>query len=46
MQRSTVYVVTKLLDIYGGLTPVLRFCVPLIVTWWRDQLSRQNNRTV
>ncbi|CAF3730830.1 unnamed protein product [Rotaria sp. Silwood1] len=45
-QRNILYVVTKVLGIYGGLTTVLRFCVPLIVAWWRNQLSRQNNRTI
>ncbi|CAF0944231.1 unnamed protein product [Rotaria sordida] len=42
-QRNILYVITKLLGIYGGLTAVLRVCIPLIVTKWRNQFIRQRS---
>jgi hypothetical protein len=34
-RNNVLYVITKLLGLYGGLTAALRLCVPLIVGWWR-----------
>jgi hypothetical protein len=36
-RKNPLYVITKLLGLYGGLTAALRFCVPLIVGWWRKR---------
>jgi hypothetical protein len=36
-RNNPLYVLTKLLGLYGGLNAVLRFCVPLIVVWWRKR---------
>lgn len=36
-RNNALYVLTKLLGIYGGLTAALRLCVPLIVAWWRKR---------
>jgi hypothetical protein len=36
-RNNSLYVLTKLLGLYGGLTAALHFCVPLIVAWWRKR---------
>jgi hypothetical protein len=33
-RNSALYVLTKLLGLYGGLTTTLRLCIPLIISWW------------
>ncbi len=35
--KNPLYILTKLLGLYGGLTAVLRFCISLIVPWWRKR---------
>lgn len=35
--NNALYVLTKLLGIYGGLTAALRFCVPLVIAWCRKR---------
>ncbi|CAF4015884.1 unnamed protein product [Rotaria sp. Silwood1] len=41
-RNSALYIITKLLSLYGGLVIVLRFCVPYIIIWW---YNRKNNQT-
>jgi hypothetical protein len=36
-RNSFLQVLTTLLGLYGGLTIVLRFCVPRAVRWWRNR---------
>jgi hypothetical protein len=36
-RNNALYVFTKLLGLYGGLTTALRLCVPLIIGWWRKR---------
>ncbi len=36
-RNNALYVFTQLLGFYGGLTAVLRFCVPFIVLWSRKR---------
>jgi hypothetical protein len=36
-RNNPLYVLTKLLGLYGGLTAALRFCVLVIVAWWRKR---------
>jgi hypothetical protein len=36
-RNNALYVLTKLLGLYGGLTAVLRLSVPLIIAWWRKR---------
>jgi hypothetical protein len=36
-RNDALYVLTKLLTIYGGLTATLRLLVPFIVGWWRKR---------
>jgi hypothetical protein len=33
--NNVLYVITKLLGLYGGLTAALRLCIPFIIGWWR-----------
>ncbi|CAF5107027.1 unnamed protein product, partial [Rotaria sp. Silwood1] len=32
-RKSALYIITKLLSLYGGLVIVLRFCLPYIIIW-------------
>ncbi|CAF1297121.1 unnamed protein product, partial [Rotaria sp. Silwood1] len=41
-RNSALYIITKLLSLYGGLVIVLRFCLPYIIIWW---YNRKNNQT-
>ena len=42
MQRKSVlYIVTKVLAVYGGLVVVLRFCVPRIIIWYYKVKNRR-----
>ena len=36
-RNSFLYVLTTLLGLYGGLTVVLRICVPRAIDWWRKR---------
>lgn len=36
-RNNALYVITHLLAFEGGLTAVLRFCIPLIISWWRKR---------
>ena len=35
--NSFLQILTTLLGVYGGLTVVLRMCVPRVVRWWRNR---------
>ena len=40
-QRANVlFVLTTFLGLYGGLTVVLRRCIPLVIAWWFERASR------
>ncbi len=34
-RNNVLYVITKFLGLYGGLTAALSLCIPFIVGWWR-----------
>jgi hypothetical protein len=36
-RKDSLYVLTKLLGLYGGLTATLSLCVPVMVAWWRKR---------
>jgi hypothetical protein len=36
-RNNALFVLTKLLGFYGGLTAALRMCVPAIIGWWRKR---------
>ncbi|CAF2751635.1 unnamed protein product [Rotaria sp. Silwood2] len=38
-QNNFLYILTKLLGLYGGLTVFLRICVPFIVAWWMSRIN-------
>jgi hypothetical protein len=35
--NSILQILTTLLGVYGGLTVVLRICIPRIIRWWRNR---------
>jgi hypothetical protein len=43
---NLLYVLTTLLGLYGGLTTVLRFFLPVLIDWWRRRSIRTTNRAV
>jgi hypothetical protein len=38
--NSIIYGLTTLIGLYGGLTAILRFCVPHAIQWWRNRINR------
>jgi hypothetical protein len=41
VQRNSIaYGLTTLIGLYGGLTVILRFCVPHVIQWWRNRTNR------
>jgi hypothetical protein len=36
-RNNALYVLTKLLGLYGGVAAALRLCVPVIIGWWRKR---------
>jgi hypothetical protein len=44
-RNNAIYVITKLLGLYGGLVIVLRFCIPRIIIWRyrRVTIERRNS---
>ena len=39
-RNSIVYGLTMLIGLYGGLTVILRLCVPYVIEWWRNRVNR------
>lgn len=39
-RNNLIHILTTLLGLYGGLTVVLRLCVPRIIVWWRNRSIR------
>jgi hypothetical protein len=42
-RNNALYVLTKLLGLYGGIVVVLRFIVPYLIAWWRNRILRRAN---